>query len=182
MTPVPFEFSIQTFATAEDAYDNLYAFVEQFQEPIGEVKMIQYRGKFSRGLIKTLIKYGAKVSVFLQHPGTALAIGASKESEKLHNTLRELYDEMVEQDWYADNKQNLVIYRYIGLASLSGVQLGRKALLLSSENPSFGHALSTGEDRGYEASGRSYSQAPHLSRTKVPGRTFPTCLSRSPQG
>ncbi len=36
----------------------------------------------------------------------------------------------------------------------------------------FGHALSTREGRGYEASGRSYSQAPYLSRTKVPGRTF----------
>ncbi len=36
----------------------------------------------------------------------------------------------------------------------------------------FGHALSSREGRGYGASGRSYSQAPYLSRTKVPGRTF----------
>ena len=36
----------------------------------------------------------------------------------------------------------------------------------------FSHALSTREGRGNGASGRSYSQAPYLSRTKVPGRTF----------
>src|SRR5271157_6495847 len=36
----------------------------------------------------------------------------------------------------------------------------------------FGHALSTGKDKGYEASGTSCSQAPYLSRTKVPGQTF----------
>ncbi len=34
------------------------------------------------------------------------------------------------------------------------------------------HVLSTREGRGNGASGRSYSQAPYLSRTKVPGRTF----------
>src|SRR5271157_6578671 len=45
----------------------------------------------------------------------------------------------------------------------------------------FGHALSTGKDRRYEASGTSCSQAPYLSRTKVPGHSFFSLLPPAPR-
>ncbi len=40
------------------------------------------------------------------------------------------------------------------------------------------HALSTGKDREFEAAGTSYSRAPYLSRTGVPGQTFSTPATR----
>jgi hypothetical protein len=43
---------------------------------------------------------------------------------------------------------------------------------LATHSRYLGHALSTGEHRGYEASGTSCSQAPCLSQTKVPRQTF----------
>jgi hypothetical protein len=122
---------LRVFSSALLAYAHLGKFIRRLSQPVSECLMIQYRGEFSRGLVRRLLQKNVNVTVYLQHPGGALLLGAGQQSERLYHAPHELIDELNYDARHPARLGQLQVYRYFAPASLCGVRIDRKVLLLS---------------------------------------------------
>jgi hypothetical protein len=100
-------------------------------DSVKSAEMIQYRGRYSETLIRPLIESGAEISVFLQHPATALLVGASISGERLYAAPHDIDDALSRSNRYRELKDNLSVYRYLVPAALSAVKIDDRVVMAS---------------------------------------------------
>lgn len=121
---------MHVYETQEAAYEYLVEHIKQYAQRHGQIQqavMVQYSCMTASIVLKTLVKHGAKVDLYLEDPILAESLGSLEQSDRIKTTLR-TYKNTLEYD--NSDPNNVTIHRYYVPGSLSAVRIDSSVIML----------------------------------------------------
>lgn len=114
----------RAFKGQEDAYRLLETYINSHR--VREAVLLQYSCTTSLGLLRTLLRKGANVTVYIQHEETSKSVGSEEQAKQVVRTCEGLRGQLA--DLYKPGKLKIRKYRAPG--SVSAVKIDKHVLCM----------------------------------------------------
>lgn len=115
----------QVFEEQEQAYQFLCDWIDKYGAK--KAVLMQYSCNTSMSVVRTLMRKGAHVTVYIQHEKTAKQIGSEFQAERIASKAKSLKMDLGKRFSQLDN---LKLYKYRSPASISAVKIDDRVLCM----------------------------------------------------
>lgn len=113
----------KVFAYQADAYVFLTDLIKRYGAR--EAIFLQYSSLTSLGLLRTLLRMGASVTVFMQHEDTPAVLGSHRQADRISDTMKSLRADLGSD---LPGLEKLEVYKYRAPSSISAIKIDQRVL------------------------------------------------------